>query len=103
MEVLVNFFALRPVFTFWGLRLVWYLYLLNTVVQAYVAIAGIFRVLAQRGISWEVWSPNFLPLILGIVAQLVIVRLLLEVAAIIIAGSQTARRELRDGPGSHHN
>ena len=91
MEILINFFALRPTFTFMGLKAVWYIYLLNTCVQTYLALSGISKVLAQRGISWEVWSPNFLPLILGIVAQLAIVRLLLEVAAIIISTSHTSR------------
>jgi hypothetical protein len=89
MDVLVNFFALRPTFTFMGLRVVWYVYLLNQLVQAYVAVSGVFQLLAQRGISWEAWSPNFIPLILGIAAQLAIVRLLLEVAAIILANSRT--------------
>lgn len=92
MEVLINFFALRPTFTFMGLKVVWYIYLLNTVVQTYVAVSGISRVLAQRGISLEVWLPNSLPLILGIIAQLVIVRLLLEVAAIVIANTNTSKQ-----------
>jgi hypothetical protein len=91
MDALINFFALRPVFTFWGLRVVWYIYLSNVVVQSYVAVFGIFQALAQRGISWEAWSPNFLPLILGIVAQLAVVRLLLEVAGIILSNSRTTR------------
>ena len=86
MEVLLNFFALRPTFTVLGLKFVWYLYLLNTVVQTYVAVSGISRLLAQRGISMEVWLPNSLPLLLGLIAQLVLVRLLLEVAAIVISG-----------------
>jgi hypothetical protein len=90
MDVLVNFFALRPTFTFMGLRVVWYVYLLNQFVQAYVAVSGVFQLLAQRGINWEAWSPNFIPLILGIVAQLAIVRLLLEIAAIILANSRTS-------------
>jgi hypothetical protein len=85
MEVLIGFFALRPIFTFWGLKVVWYVYLLNILIQAYIAVSGIFQVLAQRGISWEAWSPNFLPLILTIVVQLALVRLLLEVAAIILS------------------
>jgi hypothetical protein len=89
MDTLVNFFALRPTFTFVGLRVVWYIYLLNVFVQSYVAVFGIFQALAQRGISWEAWSPNFIPLILGIVAQLAVVRLLLEVAAIILSDSRT--------------
>jgi hypothetical protein len=91
METLVNFFALRPTFTFVGLKAVWYLYLLNTFVQTYIAVAGISRVMAQRGISVEVWLPNSLPLILGLVAQLAIVRLLLEVAAIIISNANVSR------------
>jgi hypothetical protein len=89
MEVLINFFSLRPTFTVLGLKAVWYIYLFNTFVQTYTAISGVSRVLAQRGISMEVWLPNSLPLILGLVAQLALVRLLLEVAAIIISNSQT--------------
>jgi hypothetical protein len=85
MEALINFFALRPTFTFLGLKVVWYIYLLNTLVQTYIAVSTVFRELAQRGISWEAWSPNFIPLILGIVVQLALVRLLLEVAAFIIS------------------
>jgi hypothetical protein len=91
MEVLINFFALRPTFTFRGLKVVWYIYLLNTFVQTYIAVSGISRVLAQRGISLEVWLPNSIPLILGLVAQLAIVRLLLELAAIIISNANTSK------------
>ena len=91
MEVLINFFALRPTFTFLGLKIVWYIYLLNTFFQTYIAVSGISRVLQQRGISLEVWLPNSIPLILGLVAQLALVRLVLEVAAIIISTSQTSR------------
>ena len=91
MEVLINFFALRPTFTLLGLKVVWYVYLLNVILQSYLAVSGIFQALAQRGISWEAWSPNFFPLILGIVAQLAIVRLVLEMAAIIISTSHTSR------------
>jgi hypothetical protein len=88
MEILINFFSLRPTFTVLGLKAVWYIYLFNAFVQTYTAISGVSRVLAQRGISMEVWLPNSLPLILGLVAQLALVRLLLEVAAIIISNSQ---------------
>ena len=96
MHVLINFFTLRPTFTFVGLRVVWYIYLLNVVVQTYASISGISQLLAQRGISIEAWLPNSLPLVLGLVAQLVIVRLLLEVAAIIIASRvDEERRRLR--------
>jgi hypothetical protein len=57
------------------------MYLLNALIQAYIAVNGIVRILAQRGISWETWSPNFIPLIFGIIVQLALVRLFLEVAA----------------------
>ena len=85
MEALINFFALRPTFTLYGIRIVWYLYLTNTIVQTYVSVTGISQLLAQKGISMEVWLPNSIPLILGLVAQLALVRLVLEVAAIIIS------------------
>ena len=91
MDAIINFFALRPTFTFWGIRLVWYLYLLNVVVQTYNAMSVIVRALSQRGINWETQSPNFIPLFLNIIVQLALVRLLLEVAAIIIANSRTTR------------
>jgi hypothetical protein len=93
MGFLFNFVTLRPIFTLLGLQVVWYIYLSNVVFQAYIAVSGIFQALSQRGISWESWSPNFLPLILGILAQLVLVRLLLEVAAVILSGAQQRRQE----------
>ena len=88
MDALINFFALRPTFTL-GLRVVWYIYLFNMLVQSYIAVSTIFRALAQKGISWEAWSPNFIPLILGVVVQLALVRIFLEVAAIIISNWQS--------------
>jgi hypothetical protein len=87
MEVFISFFALRPTFTVLGLKVVWYVYLLNTVVQTYIAIRAIAQLMAQKGISMEIWVPNSAPLILGLVAQLLIVRLLIEVAAIVISNS----------------
>lgn len=89
MDNLINFFTLRPTFTISGLRTVWYIYLSNVIVQSYVAVFGIIQTLTQRGISWEAWSPNFFPLILGIVSQLAVVRLLMEVAATILSNSKT--------------
>jgi len=89
MQALINFFAFRPVFTLFGLRLVWYVYLINTLVQLYIGISGILQTLAQRGISWETWWPNFTPVALSAIAQLAIVRLLLEVAAVVISNSRT--------------
>ena len=96
MAVLVDFFTLRPIFTFWGLRLIWYMYLLNAIIQAYVGLFAIFQGLAQRGISWEAWSPNLFPLILGVVVQLGLVRLLLEVAAIILSNARHLREQARE-------
>ncbi len=90
MTELINFFTLRPVFTHYGMKVLWYVYLVNASLQVYIAFNGVLRLLAQRGISWEAWSPNFIPLILSTIVQLVLVRLFLEVAAIILAN---ARRE----------
>ncbi len=88
MNDLINFFALRPVYTHYGMQVLWYVYLLNAFIQAYSAVSGIIRILALKGISWEAWSPNFLPLILGIIVQLALVRLFLEVAAVILSSAR---------------
>jgi hypothetical protein len=85
MNDLISFFALRPVYTHYGIQVVWYIYLLNALLQGYTAVSGVIRILTLKGISWETWSPNFLPLILGIIVQLALVRLLLEVAAVILS------------------
>jgi hypothetical protein len=84
MDVIINFLTLQPTFTLWGLKVVWYIYLSNVIVQSYASVIGIFEALAQRGVSWEAWSPNFIPLALGIAAQLLVIRLLMEVAATIL-------------------
>jgi hypothetical protein len=88
VDELINFFTLRPVFTHYGMKVVWYVYLFNAILQLYIAVNGIVRILSQRGISWESWSPNFFPLLLGIIVQLALVRLFLEVAAIILASGR---------------
>ena len=85
METLINFFALRPTFTVVGLKVVWYVYLLNTAIQVYVTLSGLAQVMAQRGISWEAAAPGLIPLLFGTIAQLLIARLLVEVAAIVIS------------------
>jgi len=85
VETLINFFALRPTFTVMGLKVVWYVYLLNTAVQVYIALAGITQLMAQRGISWEAAVPGLVPLFVGTISQLLIARLLIEVAAIVIS------------------
>jgi len=91
MESIVNFFTLRPTFTLFGLKVVWYLYLVNVVVQTYVTMVGVYQALVQRGVQIELSPQNFIPLILGLAAQLALVRLLIEVAAIVISNSQTSR------------
>jgi len=93
MNALISFFTLRPIFTFSGLQLVWYIFLLNVVVQLYASVSNVIQLLAQRGISWESWSPNFLPLILSMTAQLLVVRLLLEVAAVVLLSSRAVRQQ----------
>jgi len=92
METLINFFTLRPTFTLFGLKVVWYLYLLNVVVQSYVSLTNIAQLLAQRGAQLTLWSPHSIPLVLSLVAQLVIVRVLLEVAAIVISELRSSGR-----------
>ena len=98
METLVNFFILRPVFTFFGLQIAWYLYLLNIVVQAYTSLSNIYQLLEQKHVSWGAWSPNLIPFLLGIAAQLVIARLIIEVAAIIISNAAHSGRRNGDKP-----
>jgi hypothetical protein len=88
VNTLVDFFALRPVFTHYGLKLVWYAYLLNVIIQIYTALHGIVGVLAQRGVSWEAWWPNFIPLILQNLVQLLLVRVVIEVAAVILSSAR---------------
>jgi hypothetical protein len=90
MDGLLSFFELRPFFTFFSLRIVWYIYLFHVLVQLYVSISEVSQVLAQRGISLWSWAPNSLPLFVAIIAQLLLVRVLLEVAAmVLLAKSRT--------------
>ena len=85
MDTLISFFTLRPTFTTLGLRVAWYLYLTNAVVQTYTSVLGVSQLLAQRGIGLGAWLPNAIPLSLTLISQLVLVRLFLEIAAIIIS------------------
>jgi hypothetical protein len=88
MDNVINFFALRPVFTHFGLKVVWIIFLVNAAIQLYIAFNTIFRVLAQRGISLEAWSPNLIPVILGVVVQVALVRLFLELAGYILSNAR---------------
>lgn len=89
MNALKNFFTLRPIFTFFSIRAIWYLYLVHMAFQIYASYAGAFQVLAQRNISWLTWLPNSLPLLLEFIVQILIVRLLFEVAATILLSSRS--------------
>jgi hypothetical protein len=91
METVFNFFALRPVFTFVGLKVVWYLFLAHVAIQLYVSFNAISQLLAQRGISWETWAPNSIPLLIDLIAQVGLVRILLEVAATVLLTANRAR------------
>ena len=84
MTALTDFFVPRPVFTFFGLQIIWYVYLLHTIIQLYISLSEVGQLLAQRSISWVTWSPNAIPLLLGVIAQVLLVRLLIEVAATIL-------------------
>jgi hypothetical protein len=84
METVFNFFALRPIFTFVGLKVVWYLYLAHMAIQLYVSFNTVSQLLAQRNISWETWAPNSIPLLIDLIAQVGLVRILLEVAATVL-------------------
>ncbi len=53
MDTLFDFFRFRPVFTVFGLKVLWYAYLLNTVLQTYINTSTILATLAQRGIAGE--------------------------------------------------
>jgi hypothetical protein len=89
MNALSNFFSLRPVFTYFGLRFVWYAYLLHMLLQLYSSLSEVSQLMAQRNINWLTWWPNYLPLLFGAIVQVVIVRLLFEVAGTVL---------LKDGP-----
>ncbi len=88
MNALISFFTLRPVFTWAGLQIVWYVYLLHTALQLYISFAEVSNLLAQKGINLLTWSPNFIPVVLGLVAQVLLVRVLIEVAATILLNTR---------------
>jgi hypothetical protein len=72
MNTLTGFFALRPVFTMWGLRLVWFLFL----AQQVVFIADMYS--SAGSLGWRSW-PGITNL-LHVGLHVVLVRLLIEVA-----------------------
>jgi hypothetical protein len=84
MGKVLDFLEMRPFFTFFSLRVVWYIYLLHMLIQLYVSFREVSLILAQRGIGWQTWAPSALPLLVTTIAQIALVRVLLEVAAAIL-------------------
>jgi hypothetical protein len=75
--MVIDFFALRPVFTMWGLRLVWILVL----AQQAVFIASAFSTYGR--FSWRS-SLMITSVFVSMALHLFLVRLLIEVAAAIL-------------------
>jgi hypothetical protein len=81
VNVIVDFFAVRPIFTLFGLRLVWILFLVHEA----ITVAG---VLSNPGyFAWGAWYA-LLTFLLQIFTNVVLVRLLIEVAAAIVLKRQ---------------
>jgi hypothetical protein len=77
MNTLIGFFALRPVFTMWGLRLAWLLFL----AQQAVFIAGMYS--SVGSISWRS-LPAIITDLFHAGLYIVLVRLLIEVALVML-------------------
>lgn len=84
MNVLTDFFTLRPVFTLLGFRLLWIAFL----AQQAITVAGI---LSNPGyFAWSAWYA-LLTFLLQIVVHIAVVRLLIEVAmAVLVRPSRPA-------------
>jgi hypothetical protein len=78
MEVVMNFFAVRPVFTLYGLRVLWGAYL---IAQALPFVA----VLTNHNLSTASITP-LLALFLQACLNIAVFRLLIEVAASLLLG-----------------
>ena len=78
MGALIDFFAVRPVFTLYGLRVLWGAYLIN---QALPIVAVVNR----TGLSSTTLVP-ILIIVLQAALNVAIFRLLVEVAAAILLG-----------------
>ena len=81
MKALLDFFALRPVFTRWGLRAVWFACLFEFALQLYSLTWGTFAAYGASQVG--VWS-SFVIILLPPLVNIVLVRLLLEVATAIL-------------------
>ena len=78
MEVVLNFFALRPVFTLYGLRILWGVYLIEEALP-FVAVLG------NPNLSIASITP-LVVLFLKACLNIAIFRLLIEVAASVLLG-----------------
>jgi len=78
MNVFLNFFAVRPVFTLYGLRVLWGAYIIDRALP-FVSILG------NPNLSTASITP-LLALFLQACLDIVIFRLLIEVAAAVLLG-----------------
>jgi hypothetical protein len=84
MDVVLNFFAVRPVFTLYGLRILWGLYLID---QALPFVA----VLSNQNLSTASIAP-LVALLLRACLDIAVFRLLIEVAAAVLLGRPSSVR-----------
>jgi len=84
MDVLLNFFAVRPVFTLYGLRVLWGAYLID---QALPFVA----VFTNQNLSTASITP-LLVLFLRACLNIVIFRLLIEVAVSLLLSRPSLRQ-----------
>jgi hypothetical protein len=84
MDVLLNFFAVRPVFTLNGLRVLWSAYLID---QALPFVA----VLTNQNLSTASITP-LVVLFLRACLNIAVFRLLIEVAASLLLGNPNSRQ-----------
>jgi hypothetical protein len=82
VDTAIRFFTLRPVFTLFGLKVVWYVYLILNLIEAYGIAVGTYNAYGHvLGVSGWLY---FLPGVLGILTRIALVRLLLEVAVAVL-------------------
>jgi hypothetical protein len=77
MNTLIDFFVMRPVFTLLGLRLLWFAFLVHQVATTATVLAS------REYFDWEGWYSLF-TLLLYLVTNLVLIRLVIEVAAAVL-------------------
>jgi hypothetical protein len=84
MDAVINFFAVRPVFTLYGLRFLWGAYLIDQVLP-FVAV------LTNQNLSTASITP-LLVLFLRACLNIAVFRLLIEVAASLLLGNPNSRQ-----------